>query len=58
MDYTGNIEDVGISLKNKIVNYVGTCEMKEVDHMKHIQLQNVGYMKYTTNSNNFCIKFD
>ena len=54
LNYTGNIEDVGILLNNKILNYVGIMhEIKEVDHMKYIQSQNVGYMKYTTNSNHF-----
>ena len=37
LDYSGNIEDVGIVLHNKILNYVGIMhEMKEVDHMKYI----------------------
>ena len=54
MDYSRNIKDVGIVLNNKILNYVGIMhEMKGVDHMKYIWLQNVGYMKYTTNSNRF-----
>ena len=39
LDYTGNIEDVGIVLNSKTINYVGTmCQIKEVDHMKYIQL--------------------
>ena len=46
MDYSRNIEEVGIVLSNKILNYIGIKhEMKEVDHTK--------YMKYTTNSNHF-----
>ena len=54
LDYTGNIEDVGIILNNKIFNYVGIMhEMKEAGHMKYISLQNVGYMKYTINSNHY-----
>ena len=40
-------------MNNKIVNYVRTVHETKVDHMKYIQLQNVRYMKYTTNSNNF-----